>query len=115
MNVLRDSASCMHAIRLMRPSQMKDRSPSVLEKPSEHGKQRPIGEIIVISCNKHILAAALSDSHVNICFRTDIHFVAMVTQIPVRLLHLFDKIFRIICRCIVRNKDFRQIIVSQLS
>ena len=99
----------------MRPSQMKDRSPSVLEKSSEHGKQRPIDEIIVISCNKHILAAALSDSHVNICFRTDIHFVAMVTQIPVRLLHLFDKIFRIIYRCIVRNKDFRQIIFSQLS
>ena len=46
--------------------------------------------------------------------RTDILLVAVVAQIPVRFLHLLDKRLCVIRRDIVRNEDFRQLVVANL-
>ena len=93
-------------MRLMRPLQMEERPASVLEDPAEHGRQRAIDEIVIVSRDKHIFTSGGLHSPMDVRFRADILLIAAIVQILVRRLPLLDDASRLICRSIVRNEDF---------
>ena len=113
-NIFRAARTSLHLVGIEVVSQKEERRSPISDNVAEQEKQCAIGKVIIIARNEYIFPLAFLNRPMDVPFRTDILLVAVVAQIPVRFLHLLDKRLCVIRRDIIRNEDFRQLVVAKL-
>ena len=88
---------------------------SIADEAADEHMDGAVDKIVIIARDEHILALARLDGSMNVSLRTNVPIIAMIAQIPVRLLQSLNKSSRIIRRGVIRYDNFRQLVVADLS